>query len=647
MRRGEHAALEVKRLAEVERGAARVACGEAHHAEFANRERMERVIAADRGAVHSEDPVEHARRLIETARRIQQAGVLVEVFAEGGVPGADEHRVERDGLADEPLGPVVVPLAPRERRELAEALGDVGVEVAVEAAAHGERFVVVPFGVVVAPGIEVRLAEAIEQASGGIVVAVVERALHGEGFEERHFGGGPLAALLEQKRLRLERPGEVFVGPVVGRPLRRETESEEGVRRVEVAEVDVEIGEGGLGAGRRERVGVEPLVEGEATPEKPFGVVPKPERLVDAAERAEHLRLHFGLGRELVLDPVRAFGEELPRGDLGPPRLGRVGELEQPGEERRDLRRLSGFELGAVALGGEAEGVEPDDGGEHGHDPRRRRHADTVAHDELPQPVGGRRAAGFDGDAAPVAADVVGERFGGGVARLGFLRERFERDRVEVAGEPAGQALGRRAARVGDALRRDGAWPLVAFEGDGLPHGDAGAQRLGRQDRRFEITRMFPVERVRPSAGEEFVEERAEGIDVGGGRDGLAADLLGRGVLRRHRAEAGPREVGPVAFEQARDTEVEELHLGAALAVDDEDVRRLEVAVDDEAAVGIGDGVADPFEEGEARVDTERPRVAVRRDRFALNDLHREVRPPVLGEASVEEAGDAGVGEAS
>ena len=148
------------------------------------------------------------------------------------------------------------------------------------------------------------------------------------------------------------------------------------------------------------------------------------------------------------------------------------------------------------------------------------------------------------------------------------------------------------------------------------------------------------------AAGEEFVEQRAEGVHVGGRRDGLAADLLGRGVLRRHRAKAGPREPRPVVFEQARDAEVEELHLRPGLAVDDEDVRRLEVAVDDEAGVGVRYRVADPLEEGEARLDAERPRVAVRRDRLALDDLHREVRPAVVGEAAVEEPGDAGVREA-
>ena len=134
-----------------------------------------------------------------------------------------------------------------------------------------------------------------------------------------------------------------------------------------------------------------------------------------------------------------------------------------------------GFELGAVALGGEAQRVKADDGGEHGHDAGRRRHADAVAHDELPHPVARRRASGLDGDAASVAADVVGEGFGGGVARVGLFREGLERDRVEVAREAAGQPLGCRRAGVGDALRRHGTRPVLGLERHGLPHGEARA----------------------------------------------------------------------------------------------------------------------------------------------------------------------------
>ena len=111
----------------------------------------------------------------------------------------------------------------------------------------------------------------------------------------------------------------------------------------------------------------------------------------------------------------------------------------------------------------------------------------------------------------------------------------------------------------------------------------------------------------------------------------LAADLLGRRELRRHdaaRPSASRRRIGAAAraVEQLRDAEVEELHLAVGR---DEDVRRLEVAVDDEVLVRVADGVAHHLEEREP-ASSERLRVvAVAVDRLAVDELHREVRQSV------------------
>ena len=87
------------------------------------------------------------------------------------------------------------------------------------------------------------------------------------------------------------------------------------------------------------------------------------------------------------------------------------------------------------------------------------------------------------------------------------------------------------------------------------------------------------------------------------GRDGVAANLLRRRVVGRHHARSDLRErpiVGCLLAEHLRDAEVEELH-GAVGRY--QDVRRLEVAVDDEILMGVADGVADRAEQAKPLVD--------------------------------------------
>ncbi len=87
---------------------------------------------------------------------------------------------------------------------------------------------------------------------------------------------------------------------------------------------------------------------------------------------------------------------------------------------------------------------------------------------------------------------------------------------------------------------------------------------------------------VRPLAGEQLEEHDAQRIDIGRGSHRLRAELLGRGVVRRHRAADVARQLlvgGGVVCEQLRHAEVEQPH---AAARRDEDVARLQVAVHDQ-----------------------------------------------------------------
>ena len=86
-------------------------------------------------------------------------------------------------------------------------------------------------------------------------------------------------------------------------------------------------------------------------------------------------------------------------------------------------------------------------------------------------------------------------------------------------------------------------------------------------------------------------------------------------------------------------------HLGDRLAVValDQDVRRLQVAVDDPLLVRVLHRRADLAEQRQPVRQAEAVLVAVLGERDALDQLHDEERPAVVGRAGVEDPGDVGV----
>ena len=96
------------------------------------------------------------------------------------------------------------------------------------------------------------------------------------------------------------------------------------------------------------------------------------------------------------------------------------------------------------------------------------------------------------------------------------------------------------------------------------------------------------------AAAEEDVEQHAQRIDVGGRGDRAAGYLLRGGVLRGERAaargigEGGAARLRASLRHELGDSEVEQLH-GAVGR--DQDVRRLEVAMDDQIGVRVAHGL--------------------------------------------------------
>ena len=62
--------------------------------------------------------------------------------------------------------------------------------------------------------------------------------------------------------------------------------------------------------------------------------------------------------------------------------------------------------------------------------------------------------------------------------------------------------------------------------------------------------------------------------------------------------------------------------------------------MDDALLMGVLDGLADRQEQGQALARRQTVFVAVSGDRYAVNELHREIGPPARGFTSVQHAGD-------
>ncbi len=151
--------------------------------------------------------------------------------------------------------------------------------------------------------------------------------------------------------------------------------------------------------------------------------------------------------------------------------------------------------------------------------------------------------------------------------------------------EVVGQLGGRRVAVDGSLLQ--------TFQADGL---QVSWDRGARSARGFGFLAEHQGERLgdigttkRRSAGQKVVEDRPQAVDVGRCRDRPAVCLLGCHVGRRAEHGAGSREAAALV-DPLGQTEV--CNQRAAVGVD-QDIGRLQVAVDDASPVSVIDGASD------------------------------------------------------
>ncbi len=128
----------------------------------------------------------------------------------------------------------------------------------------------------------------------------------------------------------------------------------------------------------------------------------------------------------------------------------------------------------------------------------------------------------------------------------------------------------------------------------------------------------------RPAARAHLVGHRAGRIDVGAPIDRLAAQLLGRRVMRRPHHHAG----GGQGFRRghAREAEVHQLDLAAR---QDPDIAWLDVAVHHALAVGVFERVEDLDQRADAFLEIQPAAVEDLGEVFALEVLHHHVHGAV------------------
>ena len=342
---------------------------------------------------------------------------------------------------------------------------------------------------------------------------------------------------------------------------------------------------------------------------------------------------------------VPGLGEQLLQSAdvvLFPGLLGQihVGHIEMAAGFRLTLLGSRSFLVCFVSLPGAH-----DRSGEQRHRHRRSGgERQLVAPERFPQSVERRGRAGHDWFIIQVALDVGGKSFGRLVAAGAVFFQALHHDPVEVAFELVAEPF-----RIGVVGR--GEPGAFAFLAERFAQAHARSRRFDFADDapHFLVAGVVQGLRVEGGApGQQFVEHHPKAVDVRARVDAHPARAASCRLLRGHvdrgaeeLLDAGEKRLaGGILLDGLGDAEVDDLRHGLSVALGHEDVRGLEVAVDDALLVGVIDGGADVAEQFEALAGVEIVLIAVVGDGDAVDQLHGEVGPPGGGGPGVEHVGD-------
>ena len=121
-----------------------------------------------------------------------------------------------------------------------------------------------------------------------------------------------------------------------------------------------------------------------------------------------------------------------------------------------------------------------------------------------------------------------------------------------------------------------------------------GGSCVGDHTRHFRLRDSGEMEGA--VLGEDLIQQHTKRVDVGGGCNGFGANLLGTGIVGRKQAIRGNSGIGVsgrIVIEQLGNAEVKQLRHAIFR---DENVFRLEIAMDDQIAMRVFDRAADLHE---------------------------------------------------
>ncbi|SPE54999.1 hypothetical protein SBV1_2010032 [Verrucomicrobia bacterium] len=275
--------------------------------------------------------------------------------------------------------------------------------------------------------------------------------------------------------------------------------------------------------------------------------------------------------------------------------------------------------------------------------PRRRSERQPIAPNEFPQavpPIGRTRQHHV---VVQVTQDIHRQPVGGLVTAVAVLFQRFHHDPIQIAPQQLGQAGG-----VG--------LPAVRYVREAL---DGKGRQASRGPRRVLLTHrledlvdggLSQFRRFKGGLGsQKLVKQHAKRIDISPRINVLPAKT---GLLGTHVGGCGGkllvgRDDGFLgeAPLQRRFGDAEVDHFGHRLAIllGHENIRRLNVLMDDTLKVGVLDRLAHLREQPQPFPDREVMLVAVIGNFGPIDILHDEIRAASVGFARVEDSSDVGV----
>ncbi len=320
------------------------------------------------------------------------------------------------------------------------------------------------------------------------------------------------------------------------------------------------------------------------------------------ADRAHQLRCHTRPSGEFLFHAKTRGLEQLHRSGRGPGARVGVGALEYRQGEALDLFGTGSFQSRLMGLpkGHCSPSQQRDDGYRDG------RRLPAIARDPLFGPIaqGVRPRRHRSGSHVPL--DVRGKRVNGRVAQGCVFLQRFGKNGVQVA-----LLAGGPTDHVGDLGGQCGAATRGQFIG------------------------------TRPC--QDFVTDNTQAIHVAGGSNGLAANLFRTCIV----GGKGPGPLGlgvtQLLAQEPGDAEVEQM---CPALVADQNIGRLDVAMNDQTGVGVLNRFEHLQQELQSLTDRQIVRFAVLRDRHTVNEFEGEIRFAAIRDARVVESGDVGVFEA-